>query len=149
LQTHSAIETAELVREAHGVPAGALAVAVHPVSRLTAFRNAVSTGLEAKFSITYLTAYTLLHGPPGVRSFDGVDPDASALAERIAVRADPALLESEAVLEAGGRELARVEAALGSPARPMDESALAEKVRSLAGNALAGVLEDGAVSAHS
>jgi len=31
----------------------------------------------------------------------------------------------------------------------MDESALAEKVRSLAGTALAGVLEDGAVSAQS
>ena len=149
LQTHSAIEAAELAREARGVPAGEIAVAVHPVSRLTAFRDAVSTGLEAKFSIPYLTAYTLLHGPPGVRSFDAVDPDASALAERIAVRTDPGLLESEAVLEAEGRELARVEAALGSPARPMDESALAEKVRSLAGSALAGVLEDGAVSARS
>ena len=71
------------------------------------------------------------------------------MAERIVVGTDPALLESEAVLEAQGRELARVEAALGSPARPMDESALAEKVRSLAGTALAGVLEDGAVSARS
>ena len=149
LQTHSAIEAAELAREAHGVPAGEIAVVVHPVSRLTASLDAVSTGLEAKFSIPYLTAYTLLHSPPGVRSFDAVDSDASALAERIVVRTDPALLESEAVLEAQGRELARVEAALGSPARPMDESALAEKVRSLAGTALAGVLEDGAVSARS
>src|SRR5438105_716555 len=51
LQTHSAIEAAELAREAHGVPAGEIAVVVHPVSRLTASLDAVSTGLEAKFSV--------------------------------------------------------------------------------------------------
>ena len=48
------------------------------------------------------------------------------------MRTDPSLLESEAVLEAGG-EPARVEAALGSPERPMDAAALAAKVDGLGG----------------
>src|SRR3954471_11469418 len=102
LQTHSAIEAAaELGGE---VPAGEIVVAVHPVSRLTAFRDDVATGLEAKFSIPYLVAYTLLRGAPRLESFDAVDPAARALAgERVRVTTDPALLESEAVLLSGGR----------------------------------------------
>ena len=53
------------------------------------------------------------------------------------------------MLEAGGREVARVEAALGSPARPMSESQLAEKVKALAGERLDGVLDDGQRPARS
>ncbi len=53
--------------------------------------------------------------------------------EAIEVRSDRGLLESEAVLlDAGGEELARVEAALGSPERPLDEAGW-RKVRELAG----------------
>jgi hypothetical protein len=77
-----------------------------------------------------------------VRSFDAVDPEARALGARIAVRTDEALSESEAVLTAAGEEVARVAAALGSPARPMSAAQLAAKVRGLAGSALDGALED-------
>src|SRR3954452_2120656 len=140
LQTHSAIEAAASVG---GPPAGPLAVVVHPVSRLTAFRDDVETGLEAKFSIPYLVAFTLLHGPPGVSDFASVASDARALAaSRVRVVTDPSLLESEAVLMAGEEEVARVPAALGSPARPMDAAALGSKVRALAGDQLEGVLDD-------
>jgi 2-methylcitrate dehydratase PrpD len=142
LQTHSSIEAAAQARAEGGVPGGPLAVAVHPVSRLTAFRDDVDDGLQAKFSIPYLTAYTLLHGAPRVESFAGVDDGARTLAERITVRTDATLLESEAVLEAGGEIVARVETALGSPGRPMDAATLAAKVRSLAGTRLDGVLDD-------
>jgi 2-methylcitrate dehydratase PrpD len=146
LQTHGAIEAASHVG---ALPAGPITVVVHPVSRLTAFRDDVTTGLEAKFSIPYLTAFTLLHGPPVVESFARVDPGARAMAaERVRVRTDDTLLESEARLEAGGRELARVEAALGSPTRPMDAAALAAKVHALAGDALDGVLDDDALPAR-
>jgi 2-methylcitrate dehydratase PrpD len=149
LQTHSAIEAAAAARSGGGVPDGPLTVVVHPVSRLTAFRDDVATGLEAKFSIGYLTAFTLLHGTPGVESFATVDAEARTLAaERVAVRTDPALLESEAVLEAGGEPIARVKAALGSPARPMDPEALAGKVHALAGTRLDGALDDAAASAR-
>jgi 2-methylcitrate dehydratase PrpD len=149
LQTHSAIEVAAAARANGGAPDGPLVVAVHPVSRLTAFRDDVSDGLQAKFSIPYLTAFTLLHGPPRVESFAGVDAGARAVAaERLSVRTDPALLESEAVLEAGGEPVARVETALGSPGRPMDAAALAAKVRDLAGTRLDGLLDDDATPAR-
>ena len=80
LQTHGAIEAAELLRKDRGVPAGAIVVAVHPVSLQTAWRTAVANGLEAKFSIPYLTAFTLLNGPPGIDSFRDLDPAAQDLA---------------------------------------------------------------------
>src|SRR4051794_34614973 len=147
LQTHSAIEAALSLRGA--VPDGDLVVAVHPVSRLTAFRDDVATGLEAKFSIPYLVAYSLLRGAPRVASFAGVDAEARALAaSRVRVRVDDAVLESEAVLIAGEEEVARVPAALGSPARPMDGAALAAKVRDLTGEDLEGLLDDDATPAR-
>ena len=138
LQTHGAIEAASRVRDRRE-----LAVSVHPVSlQAAAYGPRPKDGLQAKFSIPYLTAFTLLYGPPRVESFDEVDPDACALAERIEVRSDPGLLESECVLSEGGREIARVEAALGSPQRPMDAGALREKVAGLVGASLADALDD-------
>ena len=138
LQTHGAIEAASRVRDRRE-----LALSVHPVSlQAAAYGPRPKDGLQAKFSIPYLTAFTLLYGPPRVESFDEVDPDACALAERIEVRSDPGLLESECVLSEGGREIARVEAALGSPQRPMDAGALREKVAGLAGASLADALDD-------
>ena len=138
LQTHGAIEAASRVRDRRE-----LAVSVHPVSlQAAAYGPRPKDGLQAKFSIPYLTAFTLLYGPPRVESFDEVDPDACALAERIEVRSDPGLLESECVLSEGGREIARVEAALGSPQRPMDAGALREKVAGLAGPSLADALDN-------
>ena len=51
---------------------------VHPVSLQAAGVGAEpADGLQAKFSIPYLTAYTLLHGPPDVDSFRSVDRAAS------------------------------------------------------------------------
>jgi 2-methylcitrate dehydratase PrpD len=141
LQTHGAIEAAASLR-GRDAPAG-LAVAVHPVSlQAASVGPEPADGLQAKFSIPYLTAYTLLRGPPAVESFERVDGDAVELARRIEVRTDRSLLESEFVLSDGHRELARVRAALGSPAKPMDADALRAKVDGLAGTALAGALDD-------
>jgi 2-methylcitrate dehydratase PrpD len=138
LQTHGAIEAASRVGERRE-----LTVTVHPVSlQAAAYGPHPEDGLQAKFSIPYLTAFTLLHGPPRVESFHKVDPDVCALAESIEVRTDPGLLESECVLSEHGREIARVEAALGSPQRPMDAGALREKVTGLAGESLADALGD-------
>ncbi len=116
---------------------------VHPVSlQAAAVGPEPADGLQAKFSIPYLTAYTLVHGPPEVESFARVDPAVVERARRVAVRPDPALLESEFVLNDGDEEVARVRAALGSPARPMDAAALRAKVERLAGGRLAGALDD-------
>jgi hypothetical protein len=76
------------------------------------------------------------------------EPDARALArDRIGVRVDDSLLESEARIVVDGAEVARVEAAIGTPRRPMDAAALAAKVRSLAGDRLDGALDDASAPA--
>jgi 2-methylcitrate dehydratase PrpD len=143
LQTHGAIEAAERARGDGAAAAGAIEAVVHPVSRRAAPYDDVETPLQAKFSIPYTTAFTLLHGPPTVDAFATVEPAARALArERVGVRTDPALAEPETVLRVDGAEAARVTAALGSPERRMDAAGLAAKVHALAGDRLDGVLDD-------
>ena len=142
LLTHAAIEAAAELRAGPGVPDGDLVVAVHPTARRAAPHDDVADGLEAKFSIPYTTAYTLLHGPPGVESFARPDEAARSLAAaRIRVRTDPGLAETEARIEADGSVAAAVRHARGSPQRPMDAAALARKVAQLAPR-LAGALDD-------
>jgi 2-methylcitrate dehydratase PrpD len=147
LGTHSPIEAALAVRES-GRADGQLTVVVHPVARQAAAHDDVEDGLQAKFSIPYLVAFALLHGAPRARDFDSVDPSTRALArESITVAVDPQLGEMEALIATGGETLARVETALGSPARPMDGQALAAKLHGLAGDRLDGVLDDPAAPA--
>jgi 2-methylcitrate dehydratase PrpD len=140
LQTHGAVEAAAGL---DGNAPDDLSVTVHPLSlQAAAHGPEPADGLQAKFSISYLTAYTLLHGPPLVESFERVDAAAVARARPIRVHTDGSLRESEFVLRGGGEELARVEAALGSPQQPMDGEALRAKVERLAGPELAGALDD-------
>jgi 2-methylcitrate dehydratase PrpD len=142
LQSHGAIEAA-LQAGAAGVAAGdAVTVVVHPVSRRAAALDDVADGLQAKFSIPYLTAYALRRGAPVVESFDGVDERVRADARGVDVRTDDGLAESEALVLSGGETAGHVRAALGSPERPMDSGALAAKVGALAGDRLAGALDD-------
>ena len=143
LQTHGAIEAAGRGRGAGGTTAGAVEVVVHPLSRQAAPYDDPQTPLQAKFSIPYTTAFTLLYGAPTVDAFAALEPAARALArERVRVKTDTALAESEAVLRLDGAEAARVTVALGSPERPMDAAQLAAKVHDLAGDRLAGILDD-------
>jgi 2-methylcitrate dehydratase PrpD len=142
LQSHGAIEAALRAREKGLAAEGRVTVAVHPVSLQAASYDEVRDGLEAKFSIPYLTAFTLVHGPPALGDFRAVDHAAQRLArERIEVWADPGLLESEAVLKGKDGEV-RVEAALGSPGRPLTPEAQRAKLRALAGDRLDGALDD-------
>jgi 2-methylcitrate dehydratase PrpD len=141
LQTHGAIEAADRL---DGNAPDDLTVTVHPVSlQAAALGPEPADGLQAKFSIPYLTAYTLLNGPPVVESFERVDAAAVERAKSIEIRTDRSLLQSEFVLSSGGgEELVRVKAALGSPQQPMDAAALRAKVEGLAGAELAGALDD-------
>ncbi len=141
LQTHGAIEAA---LEACGRPdaEAEIEVTVHPLSLQAAPVGDPGDGLEAKFSIPYLTAFALLRGAPVVSSFDGIDPQAAQLGQRIGVEADPALAESEARLAIDGELVATIEAALGSPQRPMSAAELADKRGQLAGERLEGALDD-------
>jgi 2-methylcitrate dehydratase PrpD len=140
LEAHSAIEVAQ----AAGRPDARLTLVVHPVAREAARYDDVETGLEAKFSIPYLAAYSVLHGPPSLPSaFDAVDAEARALAsERVGVETDPDLGEAEAVLLVDGDEAARVPFATGSPERPMSPERQRRKIVELGGEELAGMLDD-------
>jgi 2-methylcitrate dehydratase PrpD len=124
-------------------PAVALEVVVHPVARAAARYDDVADGLQAKFSIPYLVAFARLRGEPGVESFAGVDDEVRAHArEKVTVRTDAGLGESEALLLADGETVAHVRASRGSPERPLSAAQLAAKVRSLAGERLDGLLDD-------
>jgi 2-methylcitrate dehydratase PrpD len=150
LMTHSAIEAALAVRAA-GADAGApLVVRVHPRARQAAAYDDPTEPLQGKFSIGYLTAFTLARGAPDVDGLAALDDmvrrDAAA---RIAVREDAALGEAEARIESpDGTVLARVEHALGSPQRPLDPGALVAKVTGLAGHELDGAVEPRAHAAE-
>jgi len=149
LQVHGAIEAAQRARADGLDPATPVELIVHPISMEAArWGPAPADGLQAKFSIYYCTAFTLLHDAPGLGAFRELDAEALGLAGRVRVRTDDALLESEAVLVADGREV-RVRAALGSPGNPMDEEKLSAKLRDLAGERLVGVLDDPARPASS
>jgi 2-methylcitrate dehydratase PrpD len=140
LQTHGAIEAAAGIRDGG---AERLIVCVHPVSLQAAAHGPEPLdGLQAKFSIPYLTAFTLLHGPPRVESFESVLPDVVERARLIEVQTDGSLLESEFVITNGHDELARVRAALGSPDQPMDADALRRKAERLGGPELAAGLDE-------
>ena len=132
LMTHAAIDAAEELRTSGAVPDAGIVVVVHPTARRAAPYDAVADGLQAKFSIPYTTAHTLLHGPPTVDSFATPDEAAAKLAERIGVRTDAGLGETEARLESAGAVVATVRHARGSPQNPMDGQALARKVERLA-----------------
>jgi 2-methylcitrate dehydratase PrpD len=141
LMTHAAIDAAQQLRAGARGPAGDLVVAVHPTARRAAPHDDVADGLQAKFSIPYTTAYTLLHGPPTVESFAVPDPQAARAAQGIRVRADSALLETEARIEIGEDVVAAVRHPRGSPQNPMDAPAMERKVEQLAPG-LSGVLDD-------
>ena len=143
LGTHSPIEAALVVRaQGQDAEPEQLDVAVHPVARQAAHLDRVTDPLEGKFSIPYCVALALLRGQPRLRDFVAIDQRACALAERVTVSVDPSLPEFGAVVSRSGAELARVPSPLGSPMRPISPDQLAGKVSDLAGERLAGILDD-------
>jgi 2-methylcitrate dehydratase PrpD len=146
LMSHSAIEAATRADLGGSAP---IDVTVHPVARRAAAYDEVADGLQAKFSIPYLVAYVALRGEPEPASFEGVDPEVQSFARsRVRLTTDEALLEAEAVIAVGGEEAARVQAARGSPERPMSADELAAKCATLAGDRLDGLLDDRAAAAQ-
>ncbi|HVP03534.1 MAG TPA: MmgE/PrpD family protein [Solirubrobacteraceae bacterium] len=142
LMAHAPIEAA--LDAPHAAERAALVVRVHPRARQAAPYDEVADGLQARFSIPYLTAFALVRGAPDVEGLAAVDEEVSAFAtERVRIVEDPALGESEARLEDGdGGLLSAVRSSMGSPQRPLTEAQLAAKVRRLAGDRLHGALRD-------
>ncbi len=147
LMAHSAIEAALALRTESPAALGeaGLVVRVHPRARQAAAYDDVADGLQAKFSIPYLTAFAFLRGAPGVADLRSVDADVRAFAStRVRVVEDDRLAESEVRLEHAGSAvvLAAVVASIGSPERPMSAAQLTAKISTLAPGRLAGVLDD-------
>src|SRR5947208_1583317 len=91
LQTHSAIEAADMARLRYSQKSGAkeeLRVFVHAVSLQAAPYGVPADSLQAKFSIPYTTAFSFLHGPPTVGDFRSLDPEALELSGHIEVLPD-------------------------------------------------------------
>ena len=136
-----AIDAALELRRAVRVPAGDSWSRASDRAPRRRPATTLSDGLQAKFSIPYIAAHTLLHGAADRAELRGaVDEEArSFAAAQVAVRTDPALLEMEARLEVGGQVVgARFASPRGSPQRPMDAAALARKVRAPARRGLDG-----------
>ena len=136
LQTHGAIEAAVSARDRGAAPTGRGRVTVHPISPAAASLGPdVSTGLEAKFSISYCTALAIFRGHPRLADFEQVNDDVRVLARQIEVRTDETLLESEAHLEwthaDGTSTQTGTTAAVGSPEQPMDDEQLLAKLADL------------------
>ena len=136
LQTHGAIEAAVAARDRGATASGAGTVTVHPISCAAApLGSDVETGLEAKFSIAYCAALGIVRGHPSRADFVDVDVVTRSLAERIDVRTDESLLESEALLrweESDGRVIeTATKAAVGSPDHPMGDDQLRAKLADL------------------
>ncbi len=143
LGTHAPIDAALEARErGDRLDGQRVEVVVHPRARQAAHLDAVSDGLSAKFSIPYCVAHTLVHGPPGVRDFAGVDAAVSERSRLVSVTVDDSLQEFGAVLVVAGVERWRVPGPRGAPERPLAAAELAAKITDLAGGRLDGVLAD-------
>jgi 2-methylcitrate dehydratase PrpD len=127
-------DPARVARVRVRTPAAALAPLIH---------SAPTTGLEAKFSLEYAVAATLLDGRPGIASFtdDAVArPAARALVQRVEADALPGgddLLAGTAAIELelddGATLRSELDLPPGAPQRPPSRADLAAKVADCAG----------------
>ncbi|MHB8689791.1 MAG: MmgE/PrpD family protein [Solirubrobacteraceae bacterium] len=136
LGTHAPIDAALEARPTEAAPTNSIEIVVHPVARQAAHVDDVREPLQAKFSLQYCVAFTLLHGAPSVRDFDALDAAGLAAARRVDVGIDPSLPDWGAVLIIDGVERARVACPRGAPERPISPEELAAKVCDLAGGPL-------------
>ena len=119
-----------------------ITVAVHPLSRQAAALDAVRDGLEAKFSIPYLTAYALLHGAPDSRRSPASTPPRRRSGRASPCAPTPRWRPTRRCSSSTASSPRASLAPRGCPAEPLDDAALAAKVRALAGTALDGALDD-------
>jgi 2-methylcitrate dehydratase PrpD len=139
---HPAIDAALDIRDELGPAIAQIASAEVGVTRFAARNVKVeypTTVESAKFSASFLTAYTLVHGPPRLKAFTEAaiaDPRVVALARNVSASIDPSLGDPieiplparVAVILTDGRRIERVrDFALGSPGRPMTERQVEDK----------------------
>jgi 2-methylcitrate dehydratase PrpD len=149
---HPAIDGCVQLRDAHALRAEDIErvdLAVHSLVLELTGKKTPRTGLEAKFSVFHACAAGILFGRAGEDEFSDaivVRPDVVALRDRVAAKVDDAIDEAAAdvvVTCKDGRRLhVRVEHAIGSLQRPMDDAALARKFHGLVDPVLGSAIAD-------
>ena len=139
---HPAIDGCVQLREAHGLQPAIIErvdLRVHPLVLELTGKTTPRTGLEGKFSVYHACAAGLALGRAGEGEFSDTmvaRADLVALRERIHAVVDPTIAEDAAdvaITLNDGRTLhLRVEHAVGSLERPLDDAALARKFHGLA-----------------
>jgi len=119
-----------------------IAVKGHPLLRERADRPGVTTGREAKVSLQHSVAVAFIDGAVGVRHYTDrcvAEPAVLALRAKVAMAEDPAIGVEAAevtVHTADGRSLTeRVTQARGGLERPLSDTELEAKLRTLAADA--------------
>ena len=146
---HATIDAGRAIRERAAPAAEAIAEVechVPPLAVKVAAIPAPRTGLEAKFSAAYCAALALSRGDAAESDFAAPEPSLLALAGRIRPVADSTLRIPEARMRVrlrDGRVLDEtVQAARGTPGRPVSRRDVEEKFRRLAGVVLPGAQVD-------
>ena len=139
------IDACLALRERYGLAPGQIArIAVkgHPLLRERADRPGVTTGREAKVSLQHSVAVAFIDGAVGVRHYTDrcvADPAVLALRAKVAMAEDPAIGVEAAevtVHTVDGRALSeRVTQARGGLERPLSDTELEAKLRTLAADA--------------
>ena len=138
---HPAIDGCVQLRDAHGLRADdveRIDLRVHPLVLELTGKTAPRTGLEGKFSVYHACAAGIVFGRAGESEFsdDAVNRvDLVALRARVRAEVDATIAEDAAdvtvTLRDGRRVHARVEHAVGSLLRPLDDETLARKFHGL------------------
>jgi 2-methylcitrate dehydratase PrpD len=122
-------------------PAGVARVVVrgHPLLRLRTDRPEPASGRDAKVSLQHAVAASLVHGAAGIAQFDDAavaEPEILELRRRVVVEEDPAVPVETAFVtvttNSGVTLASHVAEAHGTPARPMLDSEVETKFRTLA-----------------
>lgn len=144
--SHPTIDAVRRLREVGPQPphqVGEIRARVNPYVLELMGRREPQTGLQGKFSVYHCAAIAYLDGKAGVGEFtdDAVQrSDVVQLREKVVVEADAALPTGAATVRVvatnGGSWEEQVVAASGTPANPLTDDQLVEKLISLAGERL-------------
>ena len=134
LVTHPAIDAIRQLARRHAVQAQdveRISVRAHPLALELTGKRRPRSGREAKFSLSFCVAVTLVDGAARQRQFSDESvarPAVSALEERVSIEAHPVLHQAEAIVTAtlrdGSSLSEHVTAATGTPANPMSDAEL-------------------------
>lgn len=140
---HPTIDACIQLRRSHGIDARhieAVRLRVAPLVRDLCDKQAISTGLEGKFSVYHAAAIGLVRGKAGLAEFTDEtvnDPLVREVRQRVRAEADPGMSEDSVRVEVsmadGKTHSLMLEHSLGNLHRPLSDAQLEDKFRDQAG----------------